>query len=257
MKNKKIKLLKKELLNENNNVRKVLKKYFKFTDKITTDNNIALKNETCKYISNEVRKKLNKKDNYEVDEYLICRFYYKTKNHTFNVNFKYKIIKIDNNNISTIDESMSDKIHTLKIDDINRQFSDADGNPSEFINLLELNSGVSYDNILVRVSSLDNTEIQLTELVLLNDGSNSFLVEKSTLVNTGVGLTHISGEPIGEFILIEDDVDDNTYLRFIPNDPFNIDYDVKNVNNIQPDESIKNCTQKFLTIKYDFVILVI
>jgi hypothetical protein len=93
-----------------------------------------------------------------------------------------------------------------------------------------LNSGVSYDNIIVRVSSLDNTQIQLTELVLLNNGSNPFLAEKSTLVNTGVGLTHISGEPIGEFILIEDDVDDNTYLRFIPNDPFNIDYDVKLIN---------------------------
>jgi hypothetical protein len=64
----------------------------------------------------------------------------------------------------------------------------------------------------------------------LNDGNNSFLAEKSTLVNTGVGLTHISGEPIGKFILIEDDADDNTYLRFIPNNPFDIDYDVKLIN---------------------------
>jgi hypothetical protein len=140
-----------------------------------------------------------------------------------------KFLKLKNKKLTDYIECRSNVV--LKIDDINRQFSDAEGNPSEFINLLELNSGVSYDNIIVRVSSLDNTEIQLTELVLLNDGSNSFLAEKSTIVNTGVGLTHISGEPIGEFILITDDAaDDNTYLRFIPKDPFNIDYDIKLIN---------------------------
>jgi len=139
-----------------------------------------------------------------------------------------KFLKLKNKKLTDYIECRSNVV--LKIDDINRQFSNADGNPSEFLNLLELNSGVSYGNILVRVSSLDNTEIQLTELVLLNDGSNPFLAEKSTLVNTGVGLAHISGEPIGEFILIEDDADDNTYLRFIPNNPFDIDYDVKLIN---------------------------
>jgi hypothetical protein len=139
-----------------------------------------------------------------------------------------KFLKLKNKKLTDYIECRSNVV--LKIDDINRQFSDSDGNPSEFINLLELNTGVSYDNILVRVSSLDNTEIQLTELVLLNDGSNSFLAEKSTLVNAGVGLTHISGEPIGEFILITDDVDDSNYLRFVPKDPFNIDYDIKLIN---------------------------
>jgi hypothetical protein len=139
-----------------------------------------------------------------------------------------KFLKLKNKKLTDYIECRSNVV--LKIDNINRQFSDADGNPSDFINLLELNSGLSYDNILVRVSSSDNRQIQLTELVLLNDGSNSFLAEKSTLVNTGVGLTHISGEPIGEFLLISDDSDDNTYLRFIPNNPFDIDYDVKIIN---------------------------
>ena len=139
-----------------------------------------------------------------------------------------KFLKLKNKKLTDYIECRSNVV--LKIDNINRQFSDADGNPSESINLLELNSGSSYDNILVRVSSLDNTQIQLTELVLLNDGNNSFLAEKSTLVNTGVGLTHISGEPIGEFLLVEDDADDINYLRFIPNNPFDIDYDVKLIN---------------------------
>jgi hypothetical protein len=136
-----------------------------------------------------------------------------------------KFLKLKNKKLTDYIECRSNVV--LKIDNINRQFSDAEGNPSEFVNLLELNSELSYDNILVRVSSLDNTEIQLTELVLLNDGSNSFLAEKSTLVNTGEGLTHISGELIGEFSLITDDADDINYLRFIPNDPYDTDYDIK------------------------------
>ncbi len=139
-----------------------------------------------------------------------------------------KFLKLKNKKLTDYIECRSNVV--LKIDDINRQFSNADGNPSEFINLLELNSGTSYGNILVRISSLDNTQIQLTELVLLNDGKNLFLAEKSTLVNAGVSLTHISGESIGEFSLIMDDGDDNNYLRFIPDDPFNVDYDIKIIN---------------------------
>ena len=139
-----------------------------------------------------------------------------------------KFLKLKNKKLTDYIECRSNVV--LKIDDINRRFSNADGNPSEFINLLELNSGSSYDNILVRVSSFDNTQIQLTELILLNDGSNSFLAEKSNIVNTGVGLTHISGEPIGEFLLVTDSSDDSNYLRFIPKDPFNIDYDIKLIN---------------------------
>jgi hypothetical protein len=139
-----------------------------------------------------------------------------------------KFLKLKNKKLTDYIECRSNVV--LKIDNINRQFSDSEGNPSEFVNLLELNSILSYDNILVRVSSSDNSEIQLTELVLLNDGNNSFLAEKSTLVNTGVGLTHISGEPIGEFLLVTDSSDDSNYLRFIPKDRFNIDYDIKLIN---------------------------
>ena len=135
-----------------------------------------------------------------------------------------KFLKLKTKKLSDYIECGSNVV--LKIDDINRQFSSSDSITSQFINLLKLNSGLSYNNILVRISSIDNTEIQLTELVLLNNGNNSFLAEKSTLVNDKSGLTHISGESIGEFVLVEDDAGDN-YLRFVPQNPFDIDYDFK------------------------------
>jgi hypothetical protein len=213
-----------------------------------------------------------------------------------------KLLKLKNKKITDYIECRSNVV--LKIDNINKQFSNLDGSPSTFLNLIELNSGTSYDNILVRVSSTDNSQIQLSELILLNDGNNAFLGEKSKIVSAGerdvnllsttinstvgigstvifvadttglivgvssisvvgaaitnipivaVGSTfvqigaastsssiigigtvvnfgtidfdaplkHRSKDDFGTFSLIDN------YLRFEPNDPFNIDYDVK------------------------------
>ena len=213
-----------------------------------------------------------------------------------------KLLKLKNKKLTDYIECRSNVV--LKIDNINKQFSNLDGSPSTFLNLIELNSGTSYDNILVRVSSTDNSQIQLSELILLNDGNNAFLGEKSKIVSAGerdvnllsttinstvgigstvifvadttgliVGVSSISvvgaaitnipivavgstfvqigaastspniigigtvvnfgtidfdaplkhrnKDDFGTFLLIDN------YLRFEPNDPFNIDYDVK------------------------------
>ena len=73
-----------------------IKKYFPFTQDITKSlKNIAYKNETCKEVSKHIRKKLNKKSEYEAWEILICREYTNIKKvGIFNVNFKYKIVSI-------------------------------------------------------------------------------------------------------------------------------------------------------------------
>ena len=114
----------------------------------------------------------------------------------------------------------------LKVDDISRQFSNLDGEPSEFINLIELISTESYNNILVRVSNPDNSQIQLSELIILNYKTDRVIAEKSTLVNSGIGLTHISGEQYGKFSIVEN-ASGETYLQFIPEDPYSTDYDIK------------------------------
>jgi hypothetical protein len=138
-----------------------------------------------------------------------------------------KFLKLKNKKLTDYIECRTNVV--LKIDNINRQFSDADGNPSEFINLLELNSGESYINLLVRISTADNSQIQLSELIILDTGNDLFLAEKATIVNSGTGIINLPKETIGEFLLILDDTDNN-YLRFAPNDPFNIDYDIKLIN---------------------------
>jgi len=130
-----------------------------------------------------------------------------------------KLLKLKNKKLSSYIECKSNVV--LKIDNINKQFSNLNTSPSKALNLIELNSGTSYDNLLIRVSDLNNTQIQLTELILLNDGTNNFLAEKSKIINSGVGLTYTAQDDFGEFSIIDG------YLKFEPNDPFNIDYDIK------------------------------
>jgi hypothetical protein len=48
-------------------------------DKITTNDNIALRNELCENVSRTIRKINNKTVDYEVGENLICRTYLKLK----------------------------------------------------------------------------------------------------------------------------------------------------------------------------------
>ena len=59
---------------------KVIEKYFEYTTDISSsNNNIAFLNSTFKNVSNEIRKLENRKDEYEVGEFLTCREYTKLK----------------------------------------------------------------------------------------------------------------------------------------------------------------------------------
>jgi len=77
-----------------------IRKYFKFTTDITQSRkNLAYKNDTSNEVSKHLRKKLNKQNEYEIGEVLICRDYAKLKNVTFNVNFEYEIMEVTENSL--------------------------------------------------------------------------------------------------------------------------------------------------------------
>ena len=132
-----------------------------------------------------------------------------------------KFLKLQNKKLT--DYTLSKSNIVLKIDNINTLFNDIDGDPSDYTNLYELSSSVSYDSVLVRVTNtVDNSDIQLTDLVIMNDGTNRFLLEKGSLDNAGIALTHISGNEYGTFTIGE-----NRYLRFTPEETYSTDYDLK------------------------------
>ena len=140
------------------------------------------------------------------------------------VNNFSKFIKLKNKKLSDYVQCISNRV--LKIDDISKKFSNIDGNPSTFVNVFKYEDSNSYSDLLFKISNTSNTQIQLTELVILSSNSNNFILEQATLTGVGTGITQIYGEQLGEFSLYEDEIGEN-YLQFIPTNPYDYDYDIK------------------------------
>ena len=103
-------------------INKIIEKYFSYTDDIRgSKNNIAFLNNTCKNVSNEIRKLENRKDEYEVGEQLICREYTTTETSVFNVNFEYKIVHIGDG-ILTLKNIKTGILQSIGIDKVRSNF---------------------------------------------------------------------------------------------------------------------------------------
>ena len=134
-----------------------------------------------------------------------------------------KYITLLNTKLTDYTDNVSNNV--LAIDDVSNLFSYFESDPSEFLNLLKLDDSVSYDNFVIRVTNSDNSEVQFTEVVILNSGvgNNSYLVQKGSVVNASVG----SGITQYGDIAIEVDEFEDSYLRFNPEDAYDTDYNVK------------------------------
>ena len=108
-----------ELFDNSNVVENTLRKYFKFMNNIETFKHIAYRNETCKIVSDAMRKKLGKSGDYEVDEILLCRKYVKTKKCKIPVNYEFKIAKIEDD-IFTLVNELRHEAFELPLDIINK-----------------------------------------------------------------------------------------------------------------------------------------
>ena len=143
------------------------------------------------------------------------------------VNERSKFLKLSNKKLTNYNQSKSNIV--LKIDNIQDQFSLFESEPLAYIDILNLDDVGSYNNYLFKVSDVSNkNHVQLTNLVFLKDdiNGNITILEKQSLVNVGSGFTTQNGEQYGDFS-IESDVFGDNYLRFTPEDPFNIEYDIK------------------------------
>ena len=112
----KLKQLKQDLFNEDIPVMETITKYFKFTNDMTNSlENIAYENKTCKSVSNTIRQKLGKKDDYEVGETLVCREHCILKDGVLNVNFEFKIIEVNQDFMILEDMSEEDIKQQFKV----------------------------------------------------------------------------------------------------------------------------------------------
>ena len=119
----------------------------------------------------------------------------------------------------------------LAIDNIDRQFSNLEGSPNTFLDLFEFNSNELFNNLLIRTNSTvasGTNELQLSEFLLLSNGTENLILEKSNLINSGAGFTGSEINNFVDFSLNTDPITSKTTFRFTPTkDPFTIDYDLK------------------------------
>ena len=133
-----------------------------------------------------------------------------------------KFIKLKNKKLSDYVECISNRV--LKIDDISRNFSDVDGSPSTSLKIFKIDNSESYNNLLFRISNTVDNHIQLTELTILNDENNTFKLQQESVSNSS------DDNEYGLFEIYEDEVNE-TYLQFIPTNPYDYDYDIKLIRN--------------------------
>jgi hypothetical protein len=137
-----------------------------------------------------------------------------------------KFIQFKNQRLTPYTEVSRNNVFVM--DDINSQFSNlADQqNPSTEVSIFEINPSFQYSTFLVRVTNASNTEIQLSDLVVIKEGDTNLLLNKGEISNIGSGLTHTSETNYGEFSIKTDEFN-TTNLIFDPVDPYTQDYDIK------------------------------
>ena len=120
----------------------------------------------------------------------------------------------------------------LIIDKIEKQFSNTQAEFDEFIDIVNLANFTSNEIfneflIVTKNSSSFNSfdKMQLSNLFIISNGTKNVLVEKSNLINSGIGLTNSDENNFVDFKLVDGN------LRFSPNVEFdfdnNKDYDLK------------------------------
>ena len=140
---------------------------------------------------------------------------------------KSKFVKFSRTKLANFVQCNTNRV--LKIDDISSLFSNSDANLS---GKLEIPVNDNFNRFLVQSRNISTGAIQLDEIVIFKDNTDTFTFEKNS-VSSASTITTLEGET----------VNGNTNLVIRPNDPNNDDVDVKIIKNVFNSERLKSGTQ--------------
>jgi len=131
---------------------------------------------------------------------------------------KSKFVKLQNKKLSDYIECRTNRV--LTIDNFNDQFSNADdANTTPYKDIDSFFSNDGYSRYFVQIINPFNKDRQFTEIVVLNTpNDNTIVAEKTSGYNTE--------DKLGELETVTN-TNGTAALRFIPDDPYNSDYDIK------------------------------
>ena len=129
---------------------------------------------------------------------------------------KSKFLKFKNTILSDYIE-LKNTLNVLKIDDISNQFLTFANQNQEFFTIEQLKNETYY-NFLLRVTSDDDTKVQLTDVTILSNDKGTFISDNESVVTSGSTNLNFEIYSYGSFDLNTDEISGNTELVFKPND---------------------------------------
>ena len=141
---------------------------------------------------------------------------------------KSKFIQLKNTKLANFIQCNTNRV--LKIDDISSNFSDSDANLTGNISIP---FGETFARFLVQSRNIANGEIQVDDVVIFNDKTDTFTFEKNSLVSTASTIVDIEGRTSNG----------TKNLVISPFDPNNDDIDIKVYKNSFNDQNLRSGTQ--------------
>ena len=129
-----------------------------------------------------------------------------------------KFIQLKTVNLTDFIQANTNNV--LNVDDISPRYSNLNSDPNSFLDIIQVQPADGLNRVLTLVKNPDNTQTQIAELIILNNNTGSYLLERSKLSSesdfTKFELKTESGK---------------NFLRFTPSDEFkfNVDYDIKRI----------------------------
>jgi hypothetical protein len=131
-----------------------------------------------------------------------------------------KFLKFKNKRLSDYIQCRTNR--TLLVDDISSEFSSSELDSGTYSNISDIITSKKYERFLVQISDTQNTKFQFSEIITINDNNDIFTLEKGSIATKNTRLADIYG--------YVDEVK-NFYLKFVPEDVYNTDYNIKVLSN--------------------------
>ena len=139
-----------------------------------------------------------------------------------------KFLKFKNKKLTSYFRVVSNR--ALQIDQISSQFSSSNNVTSTTSKIVDIVPTRQFNRYLVQVSNKNYTNFQFTELIILNNNSNTFTLEKGT-INSGISSeTGYQTNTIGNIYGYLNTDTNQCYLKFDPKDPYSTSYNIKYLN---------------------------
>jgi hypothetical protein len=141
---------------------------------------------------------------------------------------KSKFIQLVNTKLANFVRCNTNRV--LKIDDISNEFSDSEANLTGNISIPIQES---FARFLVQSRNISSGEIQVDDVVVFSDNTDTFTFEKNSIVSTASTIVEVQGSTING----------SRNLVISPLDPNNDDIDIKVYKNSFNDQNLRSGTQ--------------